>query len=325
MVLMYDKIRYNNKDYAIIQLKYKNIPVPVVIDWNDLKFINKLDKKWRCNDVGQVSCNHTYDDTNKDILLHEIIMALKESKNTQNKPIMHINRMNLDNRRENLIYDTSFKNTNKNTKKKKRTVELPHKSGIDPDEIPTYIWYVKPDNTHGDRFMVDIDNVQWKTTSSNKVSLRYKLEEAKAFLRNLRDEKPELFDEYCMNGEYTKDGKELLNSFYDIIYKGKYDHIKEIDMENITDKYLEENLDELADPYEKTLLQSRFKSEDKNISTNLPKYCYYQPQIKNKGDYFVVENHPKQNEEMWKTSTSQNVPTQNKFIELIKYLQELEN
>ncbi|AYV78653.1 MAG: hypothetical protein Edafosvirus22_10 [Edafosvirus sp.] len=323
MVLIYDKINYNNKDYAIIQLKYKNIPVPVVIDWKDLKIIDDLDKKWKCNDVGQVSCSHDYgnpQNKTKDVFLHEIIMALKlkNSQNKlQNKSILHINRMNLDNRRENLIYDTSLKNTNKNTKKKKRTVELPSDSGIDPDEIPTYIWYLKPSDTHGDRFMVEIDDVKWKTTSSNKVSLRYKLEEAKAFLRELRDEKPELFDEYCMNGEFTKDGKELLNSFYDIIYKANYNHVKEIPMENITDKYLEENIDDIDYQNEKKILKS---------SNDLPKYCYYQPQTQNKGDYFVVEGHPEQdNDEMWKTSSSKTIPTHLKFLELIKYLKDLQN
>ena len=49
--------------------------------------------------------------------------------------------------------------------KKKRTIKLPKSSGITPDDIPTYIWYVKETANHGDRFVVEIGDIKWKTTS----------------------------------------------------------------------------------------------------------------------------------------------------------------
>ena len=54
---------------------------------------------------------------------------------------------------------------------------------------------MKPNGSHGDRFMVEIGDVKWKTTSSKKLSLKYKLEEAKLFLRQLKRESPELFEQ----------------------------------------------------------------------------------------------------------------------------------
>ena len=120
MNLDYEKITYNDFDYAVIDLKLKNIHIPIVIDWNDLKIIDDLDKNWRCNDNGFIYCTHDYNENTKDVFLHEIIMALKmkdQNKKLETKPIVHINRMGLDNRKENLMYDSKI--MNKNNKEKK--------------------------------------------------------------------------------------------------------------------------------------------------------------------------------------------------------------
>jgi hypothetical protein len=238
------KVIDGEKAYMIINLEYKQIDVPIIIDYNDYKIINSINKTWSINESGMVSCYHTTNDVTSEVYLHEIIMSLKlkdENKEKQQRSILHINKLGIDNRRENLIYDIVNKQTNKNTKKKKRIIELPEESGINPDEIPTYVWYMKPNDSHGERFLVDIGDVQWKTTSSKKLSLRYKLEEAKKYLRELKDERPELFQEYSMNGEFTKDGKELLKSFYIIIKKAGYKHLKKVSTDNLTNTYLKEH------------------------------------------------------------------------------------
>jgi hypothetical protein len=241
MDLDYDLVRYKNKRYAVISIDYNDYELPAVINYEDLKIVKNLKKKWKCNIYNFVSCTHTFNDETKDVFLHEIIMALKRGSTNQSLidcPIIHINRIGLDNRRSNLIYDTCDKQIRKNIKKKKRTIKLPRYSGIKPDEIPTFIWYMKPNGSHGERFMVDIGDVKWKTTSRKGLSLRYKLEEAKLFLRNLKKERPELFREYSMNGDYNKKGKVLMNEYYDIIYQAGYDHIQRRHDINMTDKLL---------------------------------------------------------------------------------------
>lgn len=242
----YRKIAYNGKEYAVCKITYKDHTIPITLDWTDFDRIKQLNKRWRCTPNGFVTCSHTVDGDTKDVYLHELIMLLNNKDqeiNEGNRSIIHINRIGLDNRRENLMYDILEKDYNKNLKKKKRTIELPHTSQIDPDEIPTYIWYMKPDISHGDRFVVNIGDVMWKTTSSNDMSLRYKLEEAKLFVRHLLRARPDLMEEYSMNGDYNKGGKELSNSYYDIVHQSGFNNIERFIPDNNTISLLQPNYD----------------------------------------------------------------------------------
>jgi hypothetical protein len=204
----YKHIKYKNKDYAIIDIKHNCFNYPILLDWADFIHIKKLNVKWRYISKGYVSCLYKKDGHVKELFMHEIVMKLHNKIDPINKSITHINRIGLDNR------------------KKKRIIKLPHNCGINADDIPTYIWYIKKDDTHGDRFMVNINGYKWKTTSSKQYSTRYKLEEAKAFVRELLRRQPELFQNISMNGDYNKNGKDLAISFYDIIYIAGYMNIK---------------------------------------------------------------------------------------------------
>ncbi len=250
----------NNKKYTVFELSYKNNKVPIIVDKKYYSYLKNLNKSWYINENGFVITTHKIDDDNSiDINLHEIIMALHIQENKLEKkdyPILHINRIGIDNRIENLIYDMPDKNLTKNTKKKKRIIELPKESGIKPSEIPTYIWYLKPSDSHGERFIIKIGENSWKTTSSNKYSLRYKLEEAKKYLRDLKDNDPLLFEENCMNGEFNKEGKHQLKIFYSIIDKAKYNNINKIYTDNLTDYYLKENLNGLS-KIEKDMIRNK--------------------------------------------------------------------
>lgn len=261
-------IEHNGDKYGVMNIKYKDYNLPVLMDYKDYVVINQMKKKWKCNNNGFVFCNHIINDIPKDIFLHEIIMLFRHKENElkkKDKPILHINRIGLDNRRCNLIYDIVNKETNKNIKKKERTIILPD-CDIEPNEIPTYIWYMKPDKGHGDRFVVNIGDINWKTTSSKNLSLRYKLEEAKLFLRELLKARPDLYGEYCMNGEYTKEGKQLLINYYDIVQKAGFNNIKRFVPNNKTFEMLKLNKnlsdDELILLNErKKLIRSDFNKE----------------------------------------------------------------
>lgn len=338
MSLEFEKVKHNNKLYGVMNISYKDIDLPVIIDWCDLNVLKDLDKNWKSNKYGFISCSHTYDDNTKDIFLHEIIMALrvKDGECTKyKKPVVHINRIGLDNRRVNLIYDNVNKKIKKNIKKKKRIVILPNKCGINPNDIPTYVWYMKPNGSHGDRFIVKIGNINWKTTSSKKVSLKYKLEEAKKYLRQLKTKRPELFENYCMNGEYTKQGKKLLSSFYNIVEKAGYDYIKRYIPENRTELYLKPGNLSFN---EKKLLKSqgnllRTSNNRRRLLENLPldsginvdqipDHCYYRPPYGNRGDYFIVKNHPLQ-KTVWRSTCSNKIHILDKYNEMIDYLDSL--
>lgn len=257
----YQKIIHENKTYGVIELNYNSQNVPVVMDWDIFKEVKKLDKKWIINNKGFVVTTHVYKNENgdklKEITLHDIVMKLSDGI-LEPTPILHINRLGVDNRRINLDYDTNDKEITKNIKKKTRTVVLPKEAGINVDNIPSYIWYVKEDLSHGDRFVVNIGDVVWKSTASKKVSLKYKLEESKKYMRNLKIERPELFDDYSMNGDLNEYGMEMLKEFYAITEKANY----KLNINAITNKkqntniLLEENLDGLTE--EEILLLNLF-------------------------------------------------------------------
>jgi hypothetical protein len=219
-----------DKDIVVFGLAYKNYVLPVVIDKRDFDIIQAFKKNWKINSNGFVYCTHKYpNDVFRDIYLHEVVMGLKNKDDgvvNKKNGILHINRIGLDNRRLNLMYDCKGKELNKNLKKKARSTILPKNCGIDVNEIPTYIWYAKGSDERGDRFVVSIGDVHWVTTSSKKISLKEKLEQAKTYLKNLLYDRSDLLDEYSMNGDYTSGGIDMLESYYDIIFVAGYDNIK---------------------------------------------------------------------------------------------------
>jgi hypothetical protein len=347
---MFSEVRYNGKKYRIMTVYFKKHKIPVLVDANNERLIRSVGEKWNCNSSGVITCPYQYGGNTYDVKLHELVIAadakrrqlgndnLNDTINEQNKnkTILHIDKLGLDNRIENLMYDTQEKDITKNMKKKQRIVVLPSTSGISPDELPTYVWYIKPEGTHGERFIVNVGDIIWKTTSSRKVSLRYKLEEAKAYLRKLKQEQPDLFKSYSMNGDYNKAGEKLLESFYDIIYKAGFDNIKKISLPNATDKYLLPH--QLESALEKKIFNANvlernigdkkgtikmLPSEKSFKIGNLPDNCYYRPESAERGDHFVVKNHPKYIG-TWSSSTSKNVKTIDKYKQLCEFLKTLQ-
>lgn len=237
----YKKIKINDSTYVVCKFPYKTTYVPIIMDLNVFEQINELNKSWHINDNGFVVTTHKINNDDVDfaaeIYLHDIVMKLNNMN--EEKSILHINKLGIDNRISNLMYDTKYKNITKNIRKKTRTVELPKDSGINVDHIPSYVWYVRENDSHGDRFVIDIGNISWKTTSSKKVSLRYKLEEAKKYLRHVKKTMPQIFDEYSMNGDLNICGQALLKSFYEIADKAGYTHLDKINTNCQTDDYLQ--------------------------------------------------------------------------------------
>lgn len=246
----YVKILNDNIEYAVCKLQYNNHVVPVVIDLDVFEIITKMNKMWHVNEKGMVVTNHKFFDDGinkiKEIYLHDVVMKLSYDS-LENRPILHINKIGVDNRICNLMYDAPNKDILKNIKKKSRTITLPQHSGIDPETLPSYVWYLKEDNSHGERFVVDIGDTQWKSTSSKKVSLRYKLEETKKYLRFLKDDRSDLFDEYSMNGDLNNGGIDLVKSFVKIAQGAGFKNIQYLSDDKNTNKYIAEDLHGLTE------------------------------------------------------------------------------
>ena len=254
------KVIFDDKNYIIVTMTYKGSKVPVIFDDIYYEKLKLLNKSWKINDAGFVVSKHKDIDKEQDIeiSLHEVIMAFYNKDNglsKKNNNIIHINKLGIDNRIENLIYDTLDKETGKNSKKKKRIIEFSEEVGIKPNDIPSFMWYLKPNDTHDERFIIEIGDINWKTTSCSKLSLRYKLEEGKKYLRELKEAKPEIFLENSMNGEFNVKGKKLLKSFFDISQKAGFKNLKKLSTDNLTDHYLKQKLKGLT-TFEKDILKN---------------------------------------------------------------------
>lgn len=338
------EIQHNGKRYGVFAVMYKTYKIPVVIDAADIPTIKSISQNcvWRCNISGCISCI-TRDDVSPDrrsyashitttnnqkkiIKLHRIIVNNSQDTGSRDEEfslndsidkISHLDKILLDNRRENLFIGSSRKNIRK---KKKRIVSLPPDSGISSDDLPSYVWYSRADKTHADRFIVKINDVVWKSTSSRKVSLKYKLEETKYFLRELKIKRPELFEDISLNGDFTKKGKELLDSFYCIVAKCGY-ILNKIPCISQTNKYLRYHK---LPKSEECVFNNNIvnKSEHVRLLDDeyiLPTHCYYCKETKKRGCCFIIRCHPNQ-QKVWTSSTSRKIELSEKYNQMIDYL-----
>ncbi len=240
------KCVYNNKKYAILKVPYKTTEVPIILDRGIYDKIKNVDVQWNIspNNNGTV---YTMKD-NKILYLHEIVYYI--NNNIKNKyPIVHLNKIGLDNRYENLIEDSKYKQVRKNLNKKARTIKL---NNIDVDNLPSFVWYLKPDTSHGERFQVDLGNIKWKSTSIDKLSLKYKLEETKKFLRQYKERNAAEFTDNSMNSDLNAHGIKCKQDFYNIL--NKVNMIYDYNLNNNTDMLLKEDVSGLNN-LEKQLLK----------------------------------------------------------------------
>ena len=127
----------------------------------------------------------------------------------------HINRIGLDNRKANLrVVTQSQQNVNKGARK--RVAELPADSGLTAADLPRHVWYIKANGSHGDRFAIELktEGISWKTTSSKTVSLKDKLDAAKAKLAEYYETYPHLNPD---NDEKMIEVRDLAASYNAII------------------------------------------------------------------------------------------------------------
>jgi hypothetical protein len=207
-------IQYNNKHYCIGVLETNNGPVKFVFDAEDKSEV--INYHWFLISKMYIGAHiDSEDGTRKIILLHNLVMKQPHFPGKgAAQTVDHINRIPLDNRKENLCVKTQTEQNINQKKKPRKIVQLPDGCGIPADELPRHIWYIKANGGHGDRFAVECKSIGfvWKTTSSKNVSLREKLQQAKDKLQEIYEQQPEL------NPEVQQETiQPLVNSFEEII------------------------------------------------------------------------------------------------------------
>jgi len=172
----YTIVECDEKEYAIVTVKHKTNDVKFVIDHCNLAEV--LTKSWHLSS-GKYIATHSMlpNGKSKEIYLHNFI---KENciNEDPDKIVVHINNNMLDNRVENLrIVDES---TYVPLRNRKRRITLPANCGFVVDDIPKYLTFTKATGEHGDRFVIEIPqiNMSIKLQSSKKISLKRKLNDA---------------------------------------------------------------------------------------------------------------------------------------------------
>lgn len=213
-IIDYRFVIYNEKEYGVGTIQHNNSEIQFVFDKEEFDRIEK--RPWHLSSGKYIGSTFYLDGGVKlELYLHNLIMNRNAFNGKGSKEsVDHMNRNGLDNRKENLrILTQSQQNINQS--KKKRNVILPEGCGIDADTIPKHIWYVRAQGNHGDRFAIEFktENICWKTTSSKKVSLVDKLQEAKEKLNELYLQYPHLNPNYEENKiqELNKSFQEIIN------------------------------------------------------------------------------------------------------------------
>jgi len=191
-LITYKEIVYNGNEYIVGTLSCKGEPIRFVFDKDDLSKVHG--KTWHYASNAYISHSVIHDCKRKELYLHNLVMdRLEYTGKGSAETVDHINRIGLDNRKENLQLVTQTEQ-NLNQKRKGRRIELPEGSIIKPEDLPKHIWYIKPNGSHGERFGIDLktENIKWKTTSAKNISLLEKLNLAKEQLETFYELYPYL-------------------------------------------------------------------------------------------------------------------------------------
>jgi hypothetical protein len=212
----YIEVEQDSKRYIVGNIINSAYRTTFVIDKDYYKYVK--DYRWHRTSNKYISFSLIQEGKKKEMYLHNFVMGKTDFPGKgATFTVDHINRNGFDNRKENLRIITQSEQ-NMNQTKRERNITLPEGCDINPEDIPRHIWYIKAHGAHGDRFAIEFksENLCWKTTSSKKVSLREKLEEAKVKLRELYSQYPHLnpfnTEKIDLENRLTESFNEIINT-----------------------------------------------------------------------------------------------------------------
>lgn len=342
--LDYDIIKYKNNEYVVIKLNTKYIYSSLcIIDFDDFDKIKNL--KWDLVNHYpgaelKIQGNKCYKSI-ATIYMHNFVMNRVTFEGYNCSIIVdHKNRIPTDNRKENLhLINQTEQNFNQG--KKLRILELPKNSHIKVDDIPRGVSYINEFRNYGNGFEVYIksfngNTLKYYSSRDKSLSLRFKLEQVKKFLRYTKEKYPEEFARHHIETEYNDKEIELIDSYNEILKLSKFPDIDKHLIKYNIKNYLIEDLTNLTEEEINLLNSLQFENKTKKkLKTKLPddcgitvdmipKYCHYSKPRGNIGEYFVIDKHPKLTARCWNTTSNKKVTIQEKFDQLLVKLKELE-
>lgn len=187
----YRIVNHEGKEYVVITILHKKNEVQFVIDHCNLTMV--LTNSWHLSS-GKYIATHCIlpDGKSKELYLHNFIKD-KCMNEADDKIAVHLNNNMLDNRLENLLFikQSEYFPLRNN---RKRAITLPVDCGFTADDIPKYVTFMKASGEHGDRFAIEIPqlNLFLKMSSSKKVLLKQKFEETKKKLNEIYETYPHI-------------------------------------------------------------------------------------------------------------------------------------
>jgi hypothetical protein len=323
----FQEVQYNGKSYCVCYIPIRECLF--VIDSEDKDKITST-----CVFTNNYVCS-------QDGYIHRLVINAPEFSGKN--PVDHINRIPRDNRKENLRITTNSENV-RNRNKMKRNIDLPEGCGIDPQNIPKNIWFMKDEGTgpnkHGERWCLEIKGlpkdkfkngeIVWKSTSNRDISLKVKLEQTVQKLNELRESYLEVNEATKLISDDNITRKNLIISFNEILKLSSFP--KEIIEKNLVS--IESSEAVSIESAESIASESSSIVKDDNLpkdcgvkKSDIPKYCYYVPISSSRGDKFVIDRHPKlieRNLRQFATTESKLFTTKEKFDMLLEYLDCLE-
>lgn len=340
----YRQVTFKNKEYCVCKIEYKGKDILFVIDSSDIDKV--LEYSWHIASIHYIGTSSYEED--KILYLHNFVMnKLTFNGKGQKSSVDHINRIGTDDRKENLRVITQSKQ-NENQGRRSRKMKLPSGSNITTNDIPKNVEYRKPakrgNRICGDLFTVHIknienmDDIRWSSIASKDVSLKFKLEHTKKYLRYLRDKHPKMFASRNIGSRHSRECIASMKDYNEILRLSEYDCVKDnlVRIPRFKDLLKEDTKGLTAKEIEllKTISvtgsngrkSNKTLPDDCNITIDMiPEYCYFRNESKNSGNAFVIDKkHPKMNGKSWCTSRSRSVSIDEKFEQLLTKLKELE-
>lgn len=345
-ILNHKIVDYDNKKYIVCKI-YSNVPKLFIVDYDNENIINH---KWFSTQLNYIGKTLYLDNRRVPLYLHNYVMGKYTFDGKgQDEMYDHINRITSDNRKANLRL-VNYTSNNLNQTRKERIVVLPKDCKVNKDNIPKCVWYIQAKIRngihHGDGFVVDIckngNAIKWTSATTTELSLRFKFEQTKKYLRLLKEINPKIFEEHNIESDYNDEALKLAKEYNEILklsgFKCAKDKLVKINEKN----YLKEDLSDLTEKeieLLKNFTLTKNKSKRNTVSGSklpkdcgitidmIPKYCYYSPPnaTRRTGELFIIDKHPKLTTRDWKTTSSKKVSLKDKFDMLLKKLKELDN